>query len=54
VDIYLHIYSDNQKSDYKWYYKVLYKNKIIIDYDENEIELDVSYMRDQKLKQIGL
>jgi len=58
VGIYLHIYSDN-KSDYKWYYKVLYKpffgiNKIIIDYDENEIELDVSYKRDQKLKQIGL
>jgi hypothetical protein len=54
VDIYLHIYSDNQKSEYKWYYKVLYKNKVVIDYDENEIELDVSYMRDQKLKQIGL
>ena len=51
VDIYLHIDSNTYC---KWYYKVLYNNKVIIDYDENEIELDISYLRDKKLKQIGL
>lgn len=41
---------------YKWYYKVQYKrrNKVIVDYEESEIQIDIAWIREQKLKKLGI
>ena len=41
---------------YKWHYKVQYKrrNKVIVDYEESEIQIDIAWIREQKLKKLGI
>jgi hypothetical protein len=51
VDIF---FGYNMNTGYKWCYKVKYPKNIVICYDENEIELNMAYIRDQKLKKLGI
>ena len=53
VDAY---YGYQMNLGYKWYYKVQYKrrNKVIVDYEESEIQIDIAWIREQKLKKLGI
>jgi hypothetical protein len=41
---------------YRWHYKVSYKkkDKVIVLYEEQEICIDAAWIRDQKLKKLGI
>ena len=50
-------YGFDMNRGYKWHYKVQYKtgsNKVIILYEETEICIDAAWIRDQKLKELGI
>ena len=50
-------YGFDINNGYKWHYKVQYKtgsNKVIILYEEAEICIDAAWIRDQKLKELGI
>jgi len=50
-------YGFDINNGYKWYYEVQYKtgsNKVIILYEETEICIDAAWIRDQKLKKLGI
>jgi len=49
-------YGFDMNTGYRWHYKVSYKKKdtVIILYKEQEICIDVAWLRDQRLKKLGI
>lgn len=50
-------YGFDMNRGYRWHYKVQYKtgsNKVIVLYEESELQIDSSWIRDQKLKKLGI
>ena len=49
-------YGFNMNTGYKWHYKVEYKRMetFIVLYEEHEICIDAAWIRDKKLKELGI
>ena len=49
-------YGFDMNTGYRWHYKVSYKKKdtVIILYEEQEICIDAAWLRDKRLKKLGI
>jgi hypothetical protein len=50
------VYGFNMNTGWRWYYKVSYKKKdtVIVLYEEQEICIDVAWIRADRLKKLGI
>ena len=47
-------YGFDMNTGWRWHYKVQYKKRVIVLYEEQEICIDAAWIREKKLKKLGI